>query len=172
VLAADPRFEEIDAMEGKAFELAVVDLLQVLGYDDVERVGGFDKGADILATDEGERIAVQVKRHATAVGIGAVRQLIDGMKRYDCSRGLVITNSFFTEPAIECAQAWDIELWDRSVLSDFVEGDAPVVNRAICAECGRAVTQGVSDWCLAHPWRYGGAVYCRAHQRRRRRRVA
>jgi restriction system protein len=105
VFAADPRFDEIDAMDGTAFELAIVDLLQVLGYDNVERIGGFEKGADILATEEGERIAVQVKRHSTAVGIGAVRQLIDGMKRYGCSRGLVITNSFFTEPAIECAQA-------------------------------------------------------------------
>jgi HJR/Mrr/RecB family endonuclease len=134
VLAPDPRFHVIDAMNGTTSELAVVDLLEMLGYDDVERIGGFDKGADIVATDEGERIAVQVKRRSSAAGISAARQLIDGKKRYGCSRGLVITNNFFTEQAIECAQSWEIELWDRKVLSDFVEGEAPVVNRSVCAE--------------------------------------
>jgi restriction endonuclease Mrr len=166
VLLPDPRFEEIDRMQGLAFELALVDLLELLGYEDVERVGGFDKGADILATDEGERIAVQAKRRSSSVGISAVRQLIDGRKRYGCARGLVITNSFFTEQAIECAREWEIELWDRKVLAEFVEGEAPEIDPSSCAECGKIVTKGVSDWCLARPWRYGGAVFCRAHQAR------
>lgn len=172
MLVHDPRFAAIDAMDGRSFELAVVDLLQLLGYEDVERVGGFDKGADVLATFEGERIAVQVKRHSSAVRIGAVRQVIDGVKRYGCSRGLVVTNSFFTEQAIECAEVHGVELWDRKVLSDYVDGEAPQVDSSVCAECGRSVTKGVTNWCLARPSRYGGAVFCRAHQARSKRRAA
>ena len=172
MFAPDPRFEQIDAMDGRTFELALVDLLTLLGFEDVERIGGFDKGADIVARDEAGLVAVQAKRHSSAVGISAVRQLVDGVRRYGCSRGLLITNSFLTEQARECAEAWNIELWDRRVLSDFVEGDAPDVDPTVCAECGRAVTKGVADWCLARPWRYGGAVFCRAHQARSRRAVA
>jgi HJR/Mrr/RecB family endonuclease len=172
VLSQDPRFKEIDAMDGASFELALVDLLGLLGYQDVERTDHFDKGADILATDEGSRIAIQAKRHSSAVGISAIRQVIDGVKRYDCSRALVITNSYFTQQAIECAEAHGVELWDRKVLADFLEGDAPKVDSAVCAECGKPVTKGVSDWCLARPGRYGGAVFCRGHQARSNRRAA
>ncbi len=169
MLAPDPRFVEIDEMDGTAFELALVELFEILGYDDVERIGGYDKGADIVIVKEGERTAVQAKRHSSGVRIDAVRQLVDGMRRYNCPRGLVVTNSFFTEPAVECAEAWGIDLWDRSMLSRFLEGDAPDVDQTVCAECGRSVTSGVTDWCVSRPARYGGNVYCRAHQARSRR---
>jgi HJR/Mrr/RecB family endonuclease len=33
-------------------------------------------------------------------------QLVDGMRRYDCDHALLVTNSFLTEPALECAEAW------------------------------------------------------------------
>jgi restriction system protein len=123
VLAHDPQFSELDAMDPFAFELAVVDLLQVLGFEDVERLGAAGNGARILATEDGERIGVQVRRQSSAVGAGAVRELVDGMKEHDCSRGLVITNSFFSRQAIERAQASGIELWDRRALADFVESE-------------------------------------------------
>ena len=164
MLAPDPRFSEIDAMDGTTFELSVVDLLQVLGYEDVERIGGFEEGTDILATDEGERIAVQAQRQSTPVGISAVRALIEGMKRCGCTKGLVITNSFFTEQAIELADLCRIELWDRKVLSDLVEGEEPRLDRGVCAECGRPVVKGVVD--------YGGAVFCGAHEARAQRRAS
>jgi len=171
MFAPDPRFAEIDEMDGHAFEAALAELFVLLGYDEVTRIGGFDKGADIVVVRDRERIAVQAKRQRTAVRIGAVRQVIDGMRRYGCTRGLVVTNSFFTEPAIECAREWGIELWDRRVLANFIEGPAPALDPSVCAECGRAVTQGVMNWCLERPARFGGNVYCRAHQARTRRRA-
>ncbi len=169
MLADDPRFERIDAMSGTEFELALVELLQLLGYEDVRRIGGFDKGADIICVRDGALTAVQAKRKSTAVGIDAVRQLVDGRKRYDCAQGLVVTNSFFTDQASECAEEWDIELWDRRVLAEWLEGDAPVVDHTVCAECGTSVTRGIQNWCLSNPHRCGGNVYCRAHQSRRSR---
>jgi hypothetical protein len=170
MLAPDPRFVAMDGFKGPEFEEALVELFRLGGYKDVRRIGGFDKGADIIFLDQGERVAVQAKRSSTYVGIDAVRQLVDGVRRYECSRGIVVTNAFFTPPAIECAEAWAIELWDRRVLADFLEGNAPAVDATVCAECGATVSPGVTTWCLANPWRYGGNDYCRSHQPRSKRR--
>jgi restriction system protein len=109
VYPPDPRFFALDSMDGPAFERAVAELCELLGYE-VELIGGYDKGADLVITKDGERTGVQAKRYSSSVGIAAVRQLIDGMKRYECTRGLVVTNSFFTEQAIECAEAWEVDL--------------------------------------------------------------
>lgn len=171
MLAPDPRFERIDEMEGRAFESAVAELLELLGYHDVEQTPFYDKGADIVAVKDGVRIAVQVKRRRNPVGVDAVRQLMDGMVHYGCERGLLVTNSFLTDRALDSAKKSGIEVWDRRNLADYVEGDAPTVDTSICAECGCRVTRGVTDWCLAHPGRYGGFVYCLLHQRRSRRRA-
>ena len=168
MLAPDPRFAVIDSMDGAAFEQALAELVELLGYE-VELIGGFDKGADLVITKDGERTAVQAKRYASSVGITAVRQLIDGIRRYDCTRGLVVTNSYFTDQAIECAETWEIDLWDRRDLANYVDGEPPEVDPTVCAECFSPVTPGTTKWCLDHPARYGGNVYCRKHQAKSRR---
>lgn len=171
MLAPDPRFAEIDALDGEAFEAALKDLFELLGYG-VELTPRFDKGADLILTLGGVRTAVQAKRWSTAVGIDAIRQLVDGRKRYACDHAIAVTNNFFTDKAQECAAEWGIELWDRWKLAEYVEGEPPDVDHSICAECGRKVKPTVTKWCLDHPWRYGGNVFCLRHQARRERRVA
>jgi restriction system protein len=166
MLPEDPRFARLDNLDGRAFELALVDLFQILGYEEVTHIGGFDKGADIVFVRDGKKVAVQAKRRKDAVHLDAVRQLIDGMRRYKCSAGLVVTNAFFTKPAIECAKEWGIELWDRRVLADFLDGTAPEVDTSVCAHCGAKVTRGVTGYCLNNPARFGGVVYCMKHQKR------
>jgi restriction system protein len=169
MFAPDPRFELVDSMDGKAFELALVELFEMLGCDEVTHIGGYDKGADIILVRDGERVAVQAKRHSSPIAIGAVRQLIDGIKRYDCAAGLLVTNSYFTEPAVECAESWGIDLWDRDALAEYLDGDAPEIDSTICAECKAPVSPGTTRWCLDHRWRYEGNVFCRKHQSRRNR---
>ena len=170
MFAPDPRFERIDGLDGLEFEAAVVELLPLVGFEQVEHVGGFDKGADIVAVRDGTRTAVQAKRWSTPINLSAVRQLVDGVKRYECEAGLLVTNSFLTKPALECADFWKIEVWDRHTLADFLEGEPPAVDTTVCAECGATVSKGVTAWCLARPAQYGGAVYCMKHQTRSQRR--
>jgi hypothetical protein len=170
MLAPDPRFERIDGLDGLEFETAIVELLQLLDFAEVKHIGGFDKGADIVAVRDGVRTAVQAKRWSTPVDLKSVRQLVDGMKRYECANGLLVTNSFLTEPALECAEVWGIEVWDRRTLADFLDGEAPDVDTSVCAECRQGVSAGTTQWCLSHPARYGGLVYCRKHQARSQRR--
>jgi restriction endonuclease Mrr len=166
MLAPDPRFERIDAMDGRAFERAVAELLDILGYEDVEQTSYYDKGADIVATKDGVRTAVQVKRWSHPVDQKSVMQLVNGVKQYECERGLLITNSYLTGPAAQTAKTWGIEVWDRRTLGDFAEGESATVDTSVCAHCGRPVSPGVTKWCLSHPGRYGGFVYCPAHQKR------
>jgi HJR/Mrr/RecB family endonuclease len=166
MLAPDPRLERIDEMEGREFEARVAELLELLGYEDVEQTPYYDKGADIVANKDGLRVAVQVKRRSNSVGVDGVRQLIDGTKRYDCDHGLLVTNSYLTDEAIRSAEAWNIEVWDRDKLAEYAEGEPASVDTSICAHCGRSVSPGVTKWCLSHPGRYGGFVYCPAHQKR------
>ena len=153
-------------MSGREFEDALAALFELDGYV-VERTAYFDDGADLVLVREGVRVAVQAKRSSRPVRVGAVRALVDGMRRYSCERGRVVTNNYFTAPAVTSANVWGIELWDRGVLSTRLEGEAPEVDPLICAACGFQVTEGVSKWCLERPARYDGAVYCIPHQRRR-----
>jgi restriction system protein len=169
MLSPDARFSRLDAMSGPDFERALAELFDLLGYD-VEQTPVYDNGADLVIAKDGERTAVQAKRSATSVGIAGVRQVLDG--RYACTQALVVTNSFFTGPAIDCARAHDIDLWDRRVLADLLEGESPEVDATVCAECGAAVTIGTSAWCVDRPARYGGNVYCRKYQAKSRRRAA
>ncbi|MHB1242572.1 MAG: restriction endonuclease [Gaiellaceae bacterium] len=158
-------------MDGPDFERTIAELFVLLGYD-VERIGGFDKGADLVLTMDGERTAVQAKRYSIAVGIKAVRQLLDGRTRYGCTQGLVVTNSFFTDPAIECAEVHKITLWDRHELGEYLAGDPPEIDVAVCADCGASVSAGVTKFCLDQPGRFLGNVYCPKHQARSQRRAA
>jgi HJR/Mrr/RecB family endonuclease len=96
MLPADPRFEEIDRMTAPEFEAAVVALLELGGYDNVVRSGGFKgQGVDLIAHADGVHTAVQTTRSAHPVGVAAVRALIDGRKRLGCEQALAVTNNFF-----------------------------------------------------------------------------
>lgn len=169
MLAPDPRLERIDAMTGPEFELAVRDLLELLGYEDVQVTPHFDKGADLIAVKDGIRTAVQVKRWSSAVGKNAVLQLYDGMNYYACEAGLLVTNSFLTREAKERATRFGVEVWDRHRIAEYAEGEEPDLDTTHCAECGGDVSEGVTKFCLDQPGRFGGLVYCMQHQARRNR---
>ena len=167
MLAPDPRLEAIDRMDGLTFELAIKELLERLGCQDVELTPRYDEGADLLCTIEGVRTAVQVKRHSSGVRKSAVLQLYDGMQHYGCEAGILVTNSFLTPPAAERASFYGIEVWDRRQLAEWAAGDPQEIDVAHCAHCGAAVTAGVQKYCLDQPGRFGGLVYCYRHQARR-----
>lgn len=155
-------------MNGFEFEAQVAELLELLGWTDIERTSRFDKGADIIGLRNGVRTAVQVKRRMNAVGVDAVRQLVDGMKHYDCAAGVLVTNHYLTARALASAKVWDVEVWDRETLADYVDGEEPDVDTSVCAQCGADVKPAVTKFCLDRAARFGGSVYCIAHQRRRR----
>lgn len=184
---------KVDQMDGATFEVFLGTLFRRLGYrvELTKRHG--DYGADLVASKDGRKVAVQAKRWSKRIGVKAVQEAVAARGYYRCDAALVVANREFTDQASKLARANDVELWDREVLvakmlaiqedagsaippetiADAVEepemseavapGDA--ANVATCATCGRSVSEKVRDYCLSRPQRFGGHVYCYPHQR-------
>ena len=111
-----------DSMEGHDFERFCADLLRVRGFLDVEVTkGSGDFGVDILAEKDGISYAFQCKRYEEPVGVKAIQEIYAGRDYYDRQIGVVMTNQYFTAPAVEAAKKLKILLWDRGYLEEMME---------------------------------------------------
>lgn len=179
---------EIDHMSGKIFEKYLEVLFEKLGYR-VERTRYIgDYGADLVTAKDGVKTVIQAKRYKGKAGVKAIQEAVAAKGYYDCSKAMVVTNSFFTQQAIELARRNQVELWDRNKLVSAllsVKETAPVTvftveqTRAVtsidaqpldipkntCALCGKAVSEKVMQYCLANQKRFAGEIYCYEHQR-------
>lgn len=113
---------DIDLMEGHDFERFCAELLKKHGFLDVEVTkGSGDYGIDILAEKDGVTYAIQCKCYAAPVGVKAVQEAYAGRDYYDRMVGAVLTNQYFTTPAVEAAKKLKILLWDRGYLESMME---------------------------------------------------
>ncbi|MCI9385190.1 MAG: restriction endonuclease [Lachnospiraceae bacterium] len=116
------RTRELDEMDGFDFEYYCADLLSANGFVDVQvtRSSG-DYGIDILAEKDGVTYAIQCKRYTGLVGVKAVQEAYAGRDYYDRMVGAVLTNQYFTKPAVQAARKLKILLWDRDYLQAMEE---------------------------------------------------
>lgn len=116
------RDRTLDEMEGHDFEYFCAELLEQNGFIDVEVTkGSGDYGVDVLAEKDGVTYAVQCKRYDGPVGVKAVQEAYAGRDYYDRMVGAVMTNQYFTEPAVSAARKLKILLWDRGYLETMME---------------------------------------------------
>lgn len=116
------RADIFEDMEGHEFEYFCADLLKRNGFTEVEVTkGSGDFGADILAQKEGVSYAIQCKCYTGAVGVGAVQEVYAGRDYYDRMVGAVMTNQYFTSPAVKAAEKLKILLWDGGYLESMME---------------------------------------------------
>lgn len=109
-------------MEGHEFEYFCADLLKQKGFLDVEVTkGSGDYGVDILAEKDGVTYAIQCKCYTTPVGVKAIQEAYAGRDYYDRMVGAVMTNQYFTSPAVEAAAKLKILLWDGGYLESMME---------------------------------------------------
>ena len=114
--------DELDEMEGLDFEYYCAELLRNRGFIEVEVTkSSGDYGIDILAEKEGVPYAIQCKRYNGPVGVKAVQEAYAGRDFYDRMVGCVLTNQYFTQPAVDAAQKLKILLWDRDYLEEMIE---------------------------------------------------
>lgn len=116
------RTGSMDEMEGHDFEFFCAELLEKRGFMEVEVTrGSGDFGIDILAQKDGVTYAVQCKRYQDPVGVEAILRTYGGRDYYDRMVGVVMTNQYFTAPAVEAAKKLQILLWDRGYLDSMLE---------------------------------------------------
>ena len=114
--------KELDEMEGHEYEYYCADLLKKRGFVDVTVTkGSGDYGVDVLAEKDGVTYGIQCKAYATPVGVKAVQEAYAGKEYYDRMVGAVLTNQYFTKPAVEAAKKLKILLWDRGYLDSMIE---------------------------------------------------
>lgn len=119
--ARRPKPIQMDELEGHEFEYFCAELLENRGFIDVEVTkGSGDYGVDILAEKEGITFAIQCKRYSAPVGVKAIQEAYAGRDYYDCMVGAVLTNQYFTGPAVEAARKLKILLWDRGYLDEMI----------------------------------------------------
>lgn len=112
----------LEEMEGHEFEYFCAELLERRGFEEVEVTrGSGDYGIDILAEKEGVTYAIQCKRYTAPVGVKAIQEAYAGRDYYDRMVGAVMTNQYFTTPAVEAAKKLKILLWDGGYLEEMLD---------------------------------------------------
>ena len=107
---------EVDKMSGQDFEMFLSSLFSKLGYN-VQHTGKTgDFGSDLILEMDGIRIAVQAKRYKENVGPDAVREVTTVLRPRNCTLGMVVTNSYYTDEAKFLAKENNIALWNRNDL--------------------------------------------------------
>lgn len=113
---------EWDDMEGHEFEHFCADLLRRRGFKEVRVTkGSGDFGIDILAERDGISYGIQCKNYTSPIGVKAVQEVYAGRDYYDCMVGVVMSNQYFTGPAVEAAKKLKIVLWDRGYIEEMME---------------------------------------------------
>ncbi len=121
-----PEYVLMDELEGHEFEYFCADLLKNMGFSEIEVTkGSGDFGVDILAEKDGVSYAFQCKCYDKPIGVRAVEETYAGRDFYDRMVGVVMTNQYFTGPAVEMARKLNILLWDR----DYIDYDLKTEKR-------------------------------------------
>ena len=118
----DDEHYPFDNLDGYEFESFCAQLLREIGFSNVSITpSSGDYGADILAEFGSDKYAIQCKCYEGLVGTKAVQEIFTGKAYYNCDIAVVITNSYFSKPAISMAKKIGVKLWDRQKLISYCE---------------------------------------------------
>lgn len=112
--------DQIDAMTGREFEIYLSVLFRNLGYKVKLTKASGDYGADLILKKSGLSIVVQAKRYKKKVGVKSVQEITSARFYYSSESSWVVTNNYFTSPAIELAEKTDVKLFDRDDLVNLI----------------------------------------------------
>ena len=112
---------DIDIMTGIEFERFICGLFKKMGYQSIQTKISGDQGVDVIATKGEKIVAIQTKCQKAKVGNSAVQEVVAGKVMYNANECMVVTNSFFTQSAVELARQNEVILWDRKELIKRIE---------------------------------------------------
>lgn len=112
----------VDQMSGPEFKSYIGRLLESQGFKRVKVIAhAGDFGVDLVAHKDGTKYAVQTKRQTAGVSRHAIADLRAGKVHHSCERGMVVTNSTFTNGARIVAEETKTELVDRRLLAAWIQ---------------------------------------------------
>ncbi len=114
------KINDIDVMNGYDFESFIGSLYEKMGYSVELTPKSGDQGADLIITKLGERTAVQTKNYKGKVSNKAIQEVVASKKYYGCTTCFVVTNSYFTESALELGEVNNVKLIDRDELNALI----------------------------------------------------
>lgn len=114
--------KEFDKLSGEDFERILASVFSEQGFSNIEFTKkSNDFGIDVLAQKDGQTFGIQIKRSKSPVGVKAVQEVVSGAIYYDCDKSLLITNSTFTNQAMELADKAKVVLVNREQLKGWVD---------------------------------------------------
>lgn len=100
------------------FEVLCSDIMRVVGYENVVVTPrSNDKGIDIIAEINGERVVAQCKRYKDSVGSPDMQMFIGAMRNAKATGGVYFTTGYFSKEAEQMAAANNLVLYDRKRLA-------------------------------------------------------
>ena len=106
----------IDIMNGFEFEDFLAELYQNMGYSIERTPYSKDQGADLIVSKYGEKSVIQAKNYSDKAPNKAIQEVVAAKGFYKCEKAIVVTNNYFTNSAVDLANANDVELIDRNKL--------------------------------------------------------
>jgi len=111
----------INDLDGHEFEELISELLKKMGFSVERKSLSGDNGVDIIAYSQqaiiGGKYIIQCKRWNQLVGEPVIRDLYGTILNEHATKGILITNSSFSDKAMAFADGKNIELIDGSKLS-------------------------------------------------------
>ena len=109
----------VESLSEKEFEHFIVWLLEELGYSIQPEKYPAPLGVDLIATNDGERIAIQARKYPKTYSIlNPILWMSDQAKRtFGCQSSIIISTSYFTQQTLEEAQKLGVEIWDADTLT-------------------------------------------------------
>lgn len=111
---------QVDTMKGVVFEEYLKVLMLSRGYRVQMTAKTGDYGADLVLSYLDKKIVVQAKRYKKKVGLRAVQEIVSAKSHYRADECWVITNNYFTEPAIKLASSNRVILINRDQLVSWM----------------------------------------------------
>lgn len=109
-------------LSGHEFEAYMQRLFELLGYTAIRTPLTGDQGADLIIAKDNIKTAVQLKKYTGSISNKAIQEIVAAKDYYKADKAMVVTNSSFTEGAIDLALANNVELWDGEKIKELISG--------------------------------------------------
>lgn len=118
----DQKVEQLYQLTPREFEEWTESPFKSLGFQNVVLTPqSGDKGLDLIAEKDGNKIAIQCKKFKGVVGSPVIQAFAGALQTAEIDKGYFITTGSYSVDAEKMAQDLPIELYNKNTLGDLIE---------------------------------------------------